>query len=387
MNRRKKLLLMPGDGIGPEVVGAARTVLEWLKVNLDLPVDFTEELIGGASIEAHGTPLTDAAFENARQSDAILLGCVGSPKWDFADMSLRPGYGLLKLRKGLELFANLRPVRAYGALTEQSSLRPEIVTGVDLVIVRELIGGIYFGEPRGIEGEKLERRGYNTLSYSAREIRRIARCAFDLARTRRSKVCSVDKANVLEAGQVWREEVAALHSEEYPDLELTHMFVDNCAMQLIRAPRQFDVILTDNMFGDILSDSAAMITGSLGLLPSASLGGSERCKGLFEPVHGSAPDIAGQGVSNPYGTLLSLEMLFRSAFGMPGVAGSLEAAISQCLADGVLTKDIARHGQKQVLTSGVAKAVIARLEGMNLKGAEGRMSESGLARGSPAIVN
>jgi 3-isopropylmalate dehydrogenase len=365
MNTKKKLLLLPGDGIGPEVIAPARKVVDWFVQKWSSAIEVREELIGGASIEQSGVPLTPDVFEAARSSDAILLGCVGGPKWDFNERHLRPGHGLLTLRKELQLFANLRPVKAHPALSGQSTLKPHVIDGVDLLIVRELTGGIYFGEPRGIEMlPNGERRGFNTQTYSTHEIERIARIAFKTARARTKRLCSVDKANVLETSEVWRDTVTAIGEREFPDVELSHMFVDNCAMQLIRRPGQFDVILTDNIFGDILSDCAAMITGSLGLLPSASLGlppDGGLPRGLYEPVHGSAPDIAGQGISNPYGALLSLEMLLRHSFGMEREARSLGTAVQRCLQDGVLTRDLQQGGGPYFRTGAVGDAVIEAL--------------------------
>jgi 3-isopropylmalate dehydrogenase len=365
MTIKKKLLLLPGDGIGPEVIATARKVVDWFVAEWSSPVEVREALIGGASIERTGVPMTADVFYTARSSDAILLGCVGGPKWDFNERHLRPGHGLLTLRKELQLFANLRPVKAYPALSSQSTLKPRVIEGVDLLIVRELTGGIYFGEPRGIEVlPNGERRGFNTQTYSTHEIERIARSAFKLARSRKGRMCSVDKANVLETSEVWRDTVTAIGRHEFPDVELSHMFVDNCAMQLIRWPGQFDVILTDNIFGDILSDCAAMISGSLGLLPSASLGLPPEGglpQGLYEPVHGSAPDIAGQGISNPYGALLSLEMLLRHSFGMEREAQSLGTAIEQCLQDGVLTRDLQQGHGACFRTEAVGDAVVEAL--------------------------
>ena len=361
----KKLLLLPGDGIGPEVVAEARRVIQWFIDEMDAPIDIDEDLIGGISIEAHGTPMTASVFAKAKACDAILLGCVGGPKWDFNERDMRPGHGLLTLRKELNLFANLRPVKAISALHAQSTLKADVIEGVDLMIVRELTGGIYFGEPRGMEKKANgQRRGFNTLTYSTPEIRRIATAAFELARQRSGRVCSVDKANVLETSELWREEVEHVHRTSYPDIKLSHMYVDNCAMQLIRNPRQFDVIVTDNMFGDILSDCAAMISGSLGTLPSASLGELVRggCRhALYEPVHGSAPDIAGQGISNPYGTLLSLELLLRQSFALTKEADLLVSAIDASLEAGVYSSDLAPKGTRAYSTSQIGDEVLKQL--------------------------
>lgn len=355
----KKIMILPGDGIGPEIVTEAQRVLNAVNEKFSLGLSFVEELIGGASIDKHGEPLTDAAVENARSCDAILLGAVGGPKWDTIDRAIRPERGLLKIRSQLGLYANLRPALLYPQLVEASSLKPEVVSGLDILIVRELTGGIYFGEPRGIRTlENGEREGYNTYKYSESEIERIGRTAFEMARKRNKKVCSVDKANVLEATILWREVMDRL-APEYPDVELSHMYVDNAAMQLVRAPKQFDVLVTGNMFGDILSDAAAMLTGSIGMLPSASL--NESGQGMYEPCHGSAPDIAGQGIANPLATILSASMMLRYSLGLTDAADAIESAVGKVLDQGLRTADIYTEGTSKVTTSAMGDAVLAAL--------------------------
>lgn len=355
----KHILIFEGDGIGPEIVGQARKVLECVNDKYSLNLTFENELIGGSAIDVHGVPLADSSLERARQADAILLGAVGGPKWDKLDRAIRPEQGLLKIRSQLELYANLRPALLYPQLVDASSLKPEVVSGLDILIVRELAGGIYFGQPRGIRVlENGEREGFNTYKYSESEIIRIGRTAFEMARKRNRKVCSVDKANVLEATMLWREVLDTLHAE-YPDVELSHMYVDNAAMQLVRAPKQFDVIVTGNMFGDILSDAAAMLTGSIGMLPSASLDKDGR--GMYEPCHGSAPDIAGQNIANPLATILSVSMMLRYSLALPDVADAIEAAVGKVLDAGYRTVDIYTEGTKKVSTSEMGDAVIAAL--------------------------
>jgi len=352
----QKLMILPGDGIGPEIVKEAEKVLS----ALPLEVEVTHGLIGGQAYDAHGVPLSDGDLEACRASDAILMGSVGGPKWDGVDYDKRPEAGLLRLRKELDLFANLRPALVFDALVDASTLKPEIVKGLDILIVRELTSGVYFGEPRGIEDlGNGERRGFNTQTYTTSEIRRIGRVAFELARKRGNKVHSCEKANVMESGKLWREEITDLHAD-YADVELEHMYADNCAMQLCRNPRQFDVIVTDNLFGDILSDEAAMLTGSLGMLPSASLG-VEGVPGLYEPVHGSAPDIAGQNKANPLATILSLAMLLRYSFDRGDLADQVEAAVQRVLDDGIRTVDIAAEDGCAVSTSAMGDAVVAAL--------------------------
>lgn len=355
----KKIMILPGDGIGPEIVEQARRVLEKVNQTFSIGLEFVEELIGGASIDVHGEPLTDAAVERARNCDAILLGAVGGPKWDTIDRAIRPERGLLKIRSQLGLYANLRPALLYPQLVGASSLKPEVVSGLDILIVRELTGGIYFGEPRGIRTlDSGEREGYNTYKYSESEIERIGRTAFEMARKRHKKVCSVDKANVLEATILWREVMDRL-APEYPDVELSHMYVDNAAMQLVRAPKQFDVLVTGNMFGDILSDAAAMLTGSIGMLPSASL--NEQGRGMYEPCHGSAPDIAGQDVANPLATILSASMMLRYSLGEAAAADAIEVAVGKVLDEGLRTADIHTEGCEKVGTRQMGDAVLQAL--------------------------
>ncbi|UUA73258.1 3-isopropylmalate dehydrogenase [Cellvibrio sp. QJXJ] len=355
----KHILILEGDGIGPEIVREARKVLDVVNAKFDLGLTFENELMGGCAIDVHGVPLADSTLEKARKADAILLGAVGGPKWDKLDRSIRPEKGLLKIRSQLGLYANLRPALLYPQLVDASSLKPEVVSGLDILIVRELAGGIYFGEPRGIRVlENGEREGYNTYKYSEGEIIRIGRTAFEMARKRNGKVCSVDKANVLEATMLWREVMDTLH-KEYPDVELSHMYVDNAAMQLVRAPKQFDVLVTGNMFGDILSDAAAMLTGSIGMLPSASLDKDGR--GMYEPCHGSAPDIAGQGIANPLATILSVSMMLRYSLGYPQVADAIEVAVGKVLDQGYRTADIYTEGKTKVSTSQMGDAVVAAL--------------------------
>ncbi len=355
----KHILILEGDGIGPEIVREARKVLDVVNAKFDLGLTFENELMGGCAIDVHGVPLADSTLEKARKADAILLGAVGGPKWDKLDRAIRPEKGLLKIRSQLGLYANLRPALLYPQLVDASSLKPEVVSGLDILIVRELAGGIYFGEPRGIRVlENGEREGYNTYKYSESEIIRIGRTAFEMARKRNGKVCSVDKANVLEATMLWREVMDTLH-KEYPDVELSHMYVDNAAMQLVRAPKQFDVLVTGNMFGDILSDAAAMLTGSIGMLPSASLDKDGR--GMYEPCHGSAPDIAGQGIANPLATILSVSMMLRYSLGYPQVADAIEVAVGKVLDQGYRTADIYTEGKTKVSTSQMGDAVVAAL--------------------------
>lgn len=355
----KHILILEGDGIGPEIVREARKVLDVVNAKFDLGLTFENDHMGGCAIDAYGVPLADSTLEKARNADAILLGAVGGPKWDKLDRSIRPEKGLLKIRSQLGLYANLRPALLYPQLVDASSLKPEVVSGLDILIVRELAGGIYFGEPRGIRVlENGEREGYNTYKYSESEIIRIGRTAFEMARKRNGKVCSVDKANVLEATMLWREVMDTLH-KEYPDVELSHMYVDNAAMQLVRAPKQFDVLVTGNMFGDILSDAAAMLTGSIGMLPSASL--DKEGRGMYEPCHGSAPDIAGQGIANPLATILSVSMMLRYSLGYPQVADAIEVAVGKVLDQGYRTADIYTEGKTKVSTSQMGDAVVAAL--------------------------
>ncbi|MCV6627426.1 MAG: 3-isopropylmalate dehydrogenase [Cellvibrionaceae bacterium] len=355
----KTVLILPGDGIGPEIIAEAKKVLDAVNAKYNLGIEYTDGSLGGASIDQHGVPLSDDTLAKARAADAILLGAVGGPKWDKLDPAIRPEKGLLKIRSELELFANLRPAILYPQLAEASTLKPEVVAGLDILIVRELTGGIYFGQPRGIRTlENGERQGYNTYVYAEHEIERIGRNAFEMAMKRDKKLCSVDKANVLEATMLWREVMDRL-APEYPEVELSHMYVDNAAMQLVRAPKQFDVMVTGNMFGDILSDAAAMLTGSIGMLPSASL--DKNGCGMYEPCHGSAPDIAGQGIANPLATILSVAMMLRYSLDMPEPANEIEAAVSKVLDQGLRTADIYTDGMQKVSTSEMGAAVVAAL--------------------------
>ena len=363
--KQRKILLLPGDGVGPEVVGETKKIINWFnkKKSLDFKID--QDLIGGASIDKHGMPITDEVFYKALESDAVILGACGGPQYDKLEFSKKPERGLLKLRKELKLFANLRPAICFKQLVDASSLKPEIVSGLDILIVRELIGGIYFGEPRGIEPiENGERKGINTHSYTTKEIQRVARVAFELATKRKNKVTSCEKSNVMESGVLWREEVQALRDKEYKKIELNHMLADNCAMQLLKNPKQFDVIVTDNLFGDMLSDEAAMLTGSLGLLPSASLGERDkngRIRSLYEPVHGSAPDIAGKNISNPIATILSFSMALKYSLDLEKEAVLLDEAVQKVLDKGLRTKDIMSPGKKEISTSDMGDAIISNL--------------------------
>lgn len=366
----QKLVILPGDGIGPEIVAEAEKVLNWLNETCGLDVEVEHDLIGGQAYEEYGVPFADSTLETCRSADAILMGAVGGPQWDHMrdgdEYAKRPEAGLLRVRKELDLFANLRPALVFDALVDASSLKPEIVKGLDILIVRELTGGVYFGQPRGIETlDNGERRGFNTQTYTTSEITRVGAVAFELARKRapegqKGKVHSCEKANVMESGVLWREEITKLHTENYSDVELEHMYADNCAMQLCRAPRQFDVIVTDNLFGDILSDEAAMLTGSLGMLPSASLG-APGVPGLYEPVHGSAPDIAGQGKANPLATILSLSMALRYSLERGDLADMVETAVQSVLGAGIRTPDIMADSCSEVSTSGMGDAVIEEL--------------------------
>ena len=359
------LLILPGDGIGPEVMTEVRKVIDWFGANRDLTFDVSEDLVGGAAYDAHGVPLADATMEKAQEVDAVLLGAVGGPKYDDLDFSLKPERGLLRLRKEMDLFANLRPAQCFDALADFSSLKADVVGGLDIMIVRELTSGVYFGEPRGVHKEGNERVGINTQRYTESEIARVARSAFELARKRSNKVCSMEKANVMESGVLWRDVVNEIHQAEYSDVELSHMYADNGAMQLVRAPKQFDVIVTDNLFGDILSDCAAMLTGSLGMLPSASLGApmeNGRPKAMYEPVHGSAPDITGQGKANPIACILSFAMALRYSFDQGEEATRLEDAIEGVLADGARTADLmGPEGGTPISTSEMGDAIVAKL--------------------------
>ena len=364
---KNSLLVLAGDGIGPEVMAEVLRIIEWLGDRRGLEFEVTEDLVGGAAYDVHGVPLHDETLERARGSDAILLGAAGAPQYDNLDFSVKPERGLLKLRKELDLYANLRPAICFDALAEFSSLKPDVVSGLDIMIVRELTSGVYFGEPRGITPDNQGGRiGVNTQRYTTNEIRRVARTAFELARRRSNKICSMEKANVMESGVLWREEVQWVGDNEYPDVELSHMYADAGAMQLVRWPKQFDVIVTDNLFGDVLSDAAAMLSGSLGMLPSASLGApseSGRPKALYEPVHGSAPDIAGKGIANPCASILSFAMALRYSFDNGEEANRVEAAVEETLAQGVRTADLLQvEGEVPASTGEVCDSIIANLE-------------------------
>lgn len=368
----KTILILPGDGIGPEIVVEARKILDWVVAKGIVDLNLEEALIGGTAYDQTGTPLPEDTVIRAKKADAVLLGAVGGPKWESLDYSLRPERGLLGIRKALDLFCNLRPAKVFQQLIDASTLKREVVQGTDIMVVRELSSGIYFGEPRGVttlaNGEK---QGVNSLVYTTSEIERIARAAFITAGKRQKKVCSVDKANVLEATELWRDVVTSV-AKEFKDIELTHMYVDNAAMQLIRNPRQFDVIVTTNMFGDILSDEASMLTGSIGMLPSASLGKADaagKANAVYEPIHGSAPDIVGKGIANPLATILSLAMLFRYSLDLPDVADLIEKAVDQVLDQGLRTPDIFNEGQqsgtKKVGTVAMGDAVLATLSNLS----------------------
>jgi 3-isopropylmalate dehydrogenase len=365
MAANKKLLILPGDGIGPEVMGEVRRIIGWFEKARGLSFDIEEDLVGGAAIDAYGTPLADKTLDLAMGADAVLLGAVGGPKWEPLPFEIRPERGLLKLRKEMQLYANLRPAIVFDELADASTLKREVVAGLDILIIRELTGDLYFGTPRGVETlPDGTRRGINTMVYTSPEVRRVTRIAFDLARKRGSKVCSVDKANVVETTEMWREEVIKLHGEGYEDIQLSHMYVDNAAMQLVRNPKQFDVIVTGNIFGDILSDEAAMLTGSLGMLPSASLGDPDetgRRRALYEPVHGSAPDIAGQGIANPLATVLSFAMMLRYSFDLDEAANQVEQAVRNVLARGLRTGDIMQPGMTLVSTQAMGEAIVEEL--------------------------
>jgi 3-isopropylmalate dehydrogenase len=365
MTANKTLLLLPGDGIGPEVMAQARRVLDWVQTSGRASFQIFEDHAGGAAIDAYGVPVTDATVQKAKEVDAVLFGSVGGPKWDSVPFEIRPEAGLLRLRAELQVFANLRPAKVFDALVESSSLKPELVRGLDIMIVRECIGGIYFGEPRGIETlPDGSQRGINTEVYTTHEIQRVGRVAFGLARKRQGRVCSVEKANVMESGLLWRQVMTALRDAEFPDVALSHMYADNCAMQLAKNPKQFDVIVTGNLFGDILSDLAAMLTGSLGLLPSATLGAKDatgRMPGFYEPIHGSAPDIAGQGKANPMAQILSLALLLRYSFDMEDDAAAIEGAVQRVLAKAGRTPDIAAPGRAVISTAEMGDALIAEL--------------------------
>lgn len=365
-----KILLLPGDGIGPEVMVETRRVLDWFAKNRKLDFTVEEDLVGGIAYETHGTPATDAMMAKAKAADAVLFGAVGGPQWDKLPFEKRAERGLLRLRKDLGLFANLRPALCFDALKDASSLKPEIVSGLDILIVRELTGGVYFGEPKEItdlpNGEK---RAVDTQLYTTHEIERIARVAFELARLRGNRVASAEKSNVMVTGVLWREVVTRIHKAEFSDVELSHILADNCAMQLVRNPKQFDVVVTDNLFGDILSDEAAQLTGSIGMLPSASLGAKNAAgnqPGLYEPVHGSAPDIAGKGLANPIACILSLAMCLRYSFGRVEDATLLDRAVDQVLSEGWRTGDIMQPGMKKAGTREMADAILKALDKLGI---------------------
>jgi len=360
MSSEFNITVLPGDGIGPEVIREASKVMRSLETRLNLKLNLKEMPVGGAGYEETGHPLPDATLAAAKSADAVLLGAVGGPKWESIDFSLRPERALLGLRSNLGLFANLRPAKIFRALSQASTLKPEVVDGLDILVVRELTGGIYFGQPRGVETlEDGTRRGTNTLVYTEPEIVRIAKVAFEVAGKRSKKVCSIDKANVLECTGFWREVVTEVH-KDYSDIELSHMYVDNCAMQLVRMPKQFDVMVTTNMFGDILSDQASMLTGSIGMLPSASLG--EGKEAMYEPIHGSAPDIAGQDMANPLATILSVGMMFKYSLNREDINDAIESVVEKVLDEGVRTKDIMSDGMKEVGCSEMGDRIVEALE-------------------------
>jgi 3-isopropylmalate dehydrogenase len=364
---KANILVISGDGIGPEVTVEAVKVLKAVEQKFNHKFAFDEALLGGVAIDKTGNPFPKETLEKAKKADAILLGAVGGPKWEGLDYSIRPERGLLGIRSELGLFANLRPAKVFDSLVDSSTLKPEVVQGLDILIVRELTGGIYFGKPRGVttlpDGQK---QGINTEVYTTNEIKRIAEVAFEAAKIRGKKVCSIDKANVLEVTELWRQVVADIHKEKYQEIELSNMYVDNAAMQLIRNPKQFDVMLTNNIFGDILSDAASMLTGSIGMLPSASLGGvnpqTNRRFALYEPIHGSAPDIAGKGVANPLATIASVEMMLRTSFGLEKEADAVQDAIQKTLKQGIVTADISKKGAKIYSTVEVGEAVVQFLK-------------------------
>jgi len=366
MSSNKRLLVLPGDGIGPEVMREVRRIIDWMDHRRSVSFSIEEGLVGGAALDATGHPCPDVTVERALASDAVLFGSVGGPKWDSLPFDQRPELGILRLRQDLGLFANLRPAKVLDALVDASSLKPELVRGLDIVIVRESTGGIYFGEPRGVETlADGTRRGVDTEVYTDTEIARVARVGFDLARRRSGRMTSIDKANVMQSGRLWRAVVSEIGKAEYPDIELSHMYADNCAMQLCSRPKQFDVILGSNIFGDILSDLAAALTGSLGMLPSATLGAADsagRRRALYEPIHGSAPDIAGKGIANPCAQMLSFAMLLRLSFGMEEDARLIETAVEHVLAGGLRTADIMQPGRARVGTTVMGEAVVRELD-------------------------
>ena len=365
MSKIFKLLILPGDGIGPEVMIEVDKVISLISSMFNVQFDIEKDDIGGSAYDRYGTPLADETLEKAKSSHAVLLGAVGGEKWDNLDFSLKPEQGLLKIRKELDLFANLRPALCFESMVGGSSLKPHLVSGLDIMIVRELTGGIYFGEPRGIEIKSDGNRiGINTQVYETNEIRRVARIAFELAKKRDNRVVSCEKSNVMESGILWREEVQYVHDNEFEDVSLSHMYADNCAMQLVRNPKQFDVIVTDNLFGDILSDEASMLTGSLGMLPSASLGEIDQNnfrKALYEPVHGSAPDIAGQGIANPIASILSFAMCLKYSFSMDDAADLISAAVNKVLENGFKTKDLLGDENKNLTTQKMGDEIVKQI--------------------------
>jgi 3-isopropylmalate dehydrogenase len=362
----RHILILPGDGIGPEVMAEVERLISWFNARSTTKFETSHDLVGGTSYDRHGTPVTEEAMKKALAADAVLFGAVGGPKWATAPYDKRPEAALLRLRKDLGLFANLRPALCFDALKASSTLKPEIVAGLDIMIVRELTGGVYFGEPRGITTlPNGQRRGVDTQVYETYEIQRIARVAFELARLRGNKVASAEKHNVMTSGLLWKEEVTKLHAAEYKDVELTHILADNCAMQLVRNPKQFDVIVTDNLFGDILSDEAAQLTGSIGMLPSASLGARDTAgkqRALYEPIHGSAPDIAGQDKANPIAAILSFAMCLRYSFALKAEADLIDRAVGKVLDDGIRTGDIMQPGMRQVGTKEMGSAILGALQ-------------------------
>ena len=369
MASNRKVMVLPGDGIGVEVMAANLQLVDWLAKHKSLAFDISEDQVGGAAYDSYGTPLRDETLADAMASDAVLFGAVGGPQYDELAFELKPERGLLALRKEMDLFANLRPAIVFDALVDASTLKPDVVSGLNIMILRELCGGSYFAEPRGIDDQPDgQKKGYDTNAYSTQEIERIGRVAFDLARKRDGRVTSVEKSNVMMSGVLWREVMNNLHEQEGSDVSLGHMYADNCAMQLVRTPKQFDVIVTDNLFGDLLSDCAAMLTGSLGMLPSASLGAPDPDTGLpkamYEPVHGSAPDIAGQNLANPLAQFLSFAMMLRYSFGQAAEADLVEKAVADALASGKRTGDIMAPGCEQVGTDGMTKAVLEAMDAL-----------------------
>ena len=367
MTTSYKLLVLPGDGIGPEVMNEVLKVVSCIEDMSSVNFEIDQDEIGGAAYDKYGTPLSDETLKKAKSSHAVLLGAVGGSKWDNLDFSLKPEQGLLRIRKELDLFANLRPALCFESMVEASSLKPELVSGLDIMIVRELTGGVYFGEPRGIkELSDGTRQGTNTQTYNTNEIRRVARIAFELAQKRNKKVTSCEKSNVMESGILWREEVEYVHKNGFKDIELSHMYADNCAMQLVRNPKQFDVIVTDNLFGDILSDEAAMLTGSLGMLPSASLGEIDENnfrKSLYEPVHGSAPDISGKGIANPIASILSFAMCLKYSFGMDAESDLINKSVNKVLSEGFKTADLIGDEGKNLSTEEMGNQIIQEIKG------------------------